>query len=339
MGAEVTGFALPPDNKRSLYSVTELSSMCHSEFGDLRDRSHVADVVARCRPEIVVHMAAQPLVRRSVADPLRTFSTNVMGTANLLDVLRSVDSVTNILVVTSDKVYANSNSGEAYAEGACLGGKDPYSASKASSEHVAQSYAATYFTPKNVWLATARAGNVIGGGDTSEDRIIPDCIRALEANQPLRVRNPTAVRPWQHVLDCLSGYLAYMNRLARTQRGESVLQCLNFGPRSDERLTVSELVSLFFHTYGRSPGVFCHQPESSVEMETLLLDPSCAEVELGWRCTLSQREAVAWTAVWYKEAAGARGPDAVRTLMARQITEFAEWPNRNSEKKFASAYL
>ena len=302
MGAEVTGFALPPDNMRALYSAADLGSICHSEIGDLRDRAHVADVIACCRPQLVVHMAAQALVRRSVADPLRTFSTNVMGTANLLDALRSIDTVTDILVVTSDKVYANPNSGEAFAESACLGGNDPYSASKAASEHVAYSYAATYFTQKGVRLATARAGNVIGGGDMSEDRIIPDCVRALEGQQSLRVRNPDAVRPWQHVLDCVRGYLIYMDRLARTSGVERVPRSLNFGPRSGERLTVGELVTLFFHAYGQSPDVIYQRSEISIEMETLLLDSSRAEVELGWRCILSQRDAIAWTAAWYREA-------------------------------------
>jgi CDP-glucose 4,6-dehydratase len=329
MGAEVTGFALPPDNENALFSVAELSSICHSEMGDLRDRSRVADVLARSRPQLVIHMAAQALVRRSVADPLQTFSTNVMGTANLLDALRGIEDVT-ILVVTSDKVYSNSNSGEAFCEDARLGGVDPYSASKAASEYVALSYAATYFTPKGVQLATARAGNVIGGGDMSEDRIIPDCVRALQTKELLRVRFPDAVRPWQHVLDCLNGYILYIERLGESHGAERVSRSLNFGPLSGERLTVSELVSLFFLAYGQSTDVVFERPETPVEMEALTLDSSRAEVQLGWKCVLSQHEAVAWTAAWYKKVGNVDiSSHAVRELMARQISQFVEYALRD----------
>jgi CDP-glucose 4,6-dehydratase len=283
-------------------------------------------------------MAAQALVRRSVADPIGTFSTNVMGTANLLDVLRSTDVVTDILVVTSDKVYANANTGEAFGERACLGGRDPYSGSKAACEHVAYSYAATYFTQKGVRLATARAGNVLGGGDTSEDRVIPDCVRALESHRPLIVRNPHAVRPWQHVLDCLNGYLVYTERLANAGGREGLSRSLNFGPSSKERYTVGELVSLFYRCYGRFPEVIHQHGDPSVEMETLVLDSSRAEMELGWRCILSQREAVAWTAAWYSEVARSDvSSSGIREIMARQISRFEERALRQRKRCLAAA--
>jgi CDP-glucose 4,6-dehydratase len=322
LGADVTGFALPPEDPRALYTIAGIASRIRSEIGDLCDRRVVTAFIAQSRPQIVIHMAAQALVRRAVADPVRTFATNVMGTVHLLDALRESETVTDILVVSSDKVYDNREYGSAFAETAPLGGNDPYSGSKVACEHATQSYWATYFDPRGVSVATARAGNVIGGGDRSVDRIIPDCIRALEAGVPVVLRNPEFVRPWQHVLDCLCGYLVYVERLATVH---DIPRSLNFGPRADERLTVDEVVSLFFKAYGRSPGVaYANQP-ASIEKKMLTLDASRAEIDLGWRCALSQRESVAWTADWHREAADTcTQPEGVRALMARQIAAYDE---------------
>ncbi|ADZ72691.1 CDP-glucose 4,6-dehydratase [Polymorphum gilvum] len=302
MGAEVTGISLPPESDRALFARVDMAARCRSWFCDIRDRAILGTFVADADPQIVLHMAAQPLVRRSVADPLLTFSSNVMGTANLLDALRGARDLSVVLAVTSDKVYANSDRGEAFGEDAALGGHDPYSGSKAATEHVAHSFDMTYFRPRGVRLATARAGNVIGGGDAAEDRIIPDCVRALEAGTPLVLRHPEAVRPWQHVLDCLSGYLLYAEHLAGAGVGAAP-RALNFGPEASDMLPVGEVVELFYAGYGTRADVRVERPERSIEMKTLMLDPAEALRILGWRCSLGQRDAVVWTADWYRRVA------------------------------------
>ncbi len=299
MGAEVTGISLPPESDQALFSRIDFGARCRSWFCDIRDRAILGTLVADAGPEVVLHMAAQPLVRRSVADPLQTFATNVMGTANLLDALRGSANLAVVLTITSDKVYSNSDRGEAFREDAALGGHDPYSGSKAATEHVAHSFDMTYLRPAGVRLATARAGNVIGGGDAAEDRILPDCVRSLEAGTPLVLRHPEAVRPWQHVLDCLSGYFVFAEYLARSGAGHGP-RALNFGPDATSMLPVGEVVELFYASYGRRADVRLERPDRSIEMKTLMLDPSEAQRTLGWRCSLSQTDAVVWSAQWYR---------------------------------------
>jgi CDP-glucose 4,6-dehydratase len=321
LGARVAGFALPADHPGTLYCAANIGDVCRCEIGDIRDRARLDAVVQSFRPHIVIHMAAQALVRRGVADPIGTFSTNVLGTVNLLDVLRRTEELTDVLVVTSDKVYRNPGESAPMDEGAALGGADPYSASKAACEHVAHSFAATYFAAKGIRLATARGGNVIGGGDRCEDRIIPDCVRALESGEPVRLRNPDAVRPWQHVLDCVSGYLTYVERLASAPDPANLPRALNFGPPPGQQLSVRELASLFFQAFGRSPGMIHDTGSDAIESQALRLDSSRAHAQLGWSCLLSQRDAVRWTAEWYQ---GVRDrPDAARALAEQQITAFA----------------
>ena len=320
LGARVVGFALPPDHPGTLYAAANIGEVCRSEIGDIRDRARVEAVVRDSRPQVVIHMAAQALVRRSVADPVETFSTNVLGTVNLLDALRRADELTDVLVVTSDKVYRNR--GHLCDEDAALGGADPYSASKAACEHVASGFAATYFAASGVRLATARGGNVIGGGDRSDDRIIPDCVRALESGDPLLLRNPDAVRPWQHVLDCVNGYLMYVERLASAPDRAALPRALNFGPPAGQQLSVRELVCLFFEAVGRSPGVRPGTGDDAIEAQALLLDSSRAGTCLGWSCLLSQRDAVMWTADWYKGVHAQ--PGAARALAEQQIGAFSQ---------------
>src|ERR1700736_1788222 len=320
LGARVVGFALPPDGPATLYAAANGGEACRSEIGDIRDHARVEAVVRDSRPQVVIHMAAQALVRRCGADPAGTFSTNVLGTVNLLDALRRADELTDVLVVTSDKVYRNR--GHLCDEDAALGGAEPYSASKAACEHVASGFAATYFAASGVRLATARGGNVIGGGDRSEDRIIPDCVRALESGQPVLLRNPDAVRPWQHVIDCVNGYLTYVERLASAPDPAALPRALNFGPAPGQQLSVRELVALFFEALGRSPGAIHGSDGDAIEAQALLLDSSRAGACLGWSCLLSQREAVTWTADWYK---GVRAhPDAARALAEQQIGAFSQ---------------
>ncbi|MDB5463805.1 MAG: CDP-glucose 4,6-dehydratase protein [Phenylobacterium sp.] len=207
LGAEVTGLALAPDQSPSLFELAGVETLTRSLVVDLRDRAAVEAALAGRSFDLVLHMAAQPIVRTAIAEPVETFATNVMGTVHLLQALRVQAALKAALAITSDKVYANAETGRAFAEGDALGGKDPYSASKAATEIAVQSFAKSYFEPAGVPLATARGGNVIGGGDFSPDRIVADIVRAARAQQPVVLRHPEATRPWQHVLDCLAGYL------------------------------------------------------------------------------------------------------------------------------------
>ncbi|MDE2490767.1 MAG: CDP-glucose 4,6-dehydratase, partial [Elusimicrobia bacterium] len=232
LGAEVSGYALAPDESQALFGRLGLERRTDSRLGDVRDAALLEKTLRETRPEIVFHLAAQPLVRASYAAPAETFAVNVQGTANVLDSVRRTETARAVVVVTTDKVYENREDGRAYREDDRLGGRDPYSASKAAAEIVAASYRASFFSaPGAASIATARAGNVIGGGDDAADRLLPDCVRALTAGRDVVVRNPASVRPWQHVLEPLSGYL----RLAERQLAEPArfASAWNFGPSLD----------------------------------------------------------------------------------------------------------
>ena len=239
-GAQVFGLALAPDRQPALFEQLGLQPRLGHFTGDIRDSELVARRLRDVRPEVVFHLAAQPLVRRSYRDPLETWSTNVMGTANILDALRDWRDPCAVVVVTTDKVYENREWEHLYREGDRLGGHDPYSASKAATELVVESYRRSYFAEGPVRIATARAGNVIGGGDWSQDRILPDLARTRAAGQPLGVRNAHAVRPWQHVLDPLAGYLLLAERLIAGDPHANA--AFNFGPEAADQRTVGELV-------------------------------------------------------------------------------------------------
>ncbi len=300
MGAEVTGLALPPDQTPSLFELAGVETRLDSRLVDLRNPSAVAAAVAGRSFDIVLHMAAQPIVRASVEDPIGTFGANIMGTAHLLQALRDRPALQAVLVITSDKVYANAGTGRAFREGDPLGGKDPYSASKAAAEIVVQSFAASYFG--EVPLATARGGNVIGGGDFSRDRLVADIVRAVRAGEPVVLRHPEATRPWQHVLDCLAGYLCYAQALARDP---GTPRALNFGPRpGGPQVSVGELATLGVEALGGKP--WRHEPDpESLEAQTLAIDAGRAREALGFESRLDAREAVASTMAWYaRQAAG-----------------------------------
>ncbi|MCB1521477.1 MAG: CDP-glucose 4,6-dehydratase [Hyphomicrobiaceae bacterium] len=320
LGADVTGFARAPDSAPALYDMAGLSGRMRSVIGDLRDRDRVARVVADAAPEIVLHLAAQPIVRRAIADPIDTLSSNVMGTAHLLDAVRQTGSANVVLVVTSDKVYANSDCGSAFREDAPLGGKDPYSASKAATELVARSYAQTYLEDAGARVATARGGNVVGGGDYAEDRIIPDIVRAaLAGHQPV-LRMPEATRPWQHVLDCIAGYLCYAEALARDG---STPRALNFGPLPGRDVTVATLAEATLAALGRAPDWRHDPPAVSKEMKLLAVDSTLARETLHWRDKLSGDPLVAWTADWYRavHAGGDAYAATVRQIKAYENDE------------------
>lgn len=303
LGAEVAGVALAPDQTPSLFELARVEDLVHSRIVDIRDAAALQTELAGGRFDLVLHMAAQPIVRAAVEDPLGTFASNVMGTANLLQALRDQLELAAVLVVTSDKVYANTGQGRAFREGDALGGKDPYSASKAAAEIVTASFARSYFEARGVPVATARGGNVIGGGDFSRDRLVADIVRAARAGETVVLRHPEATRPWQHVLDCVAGYLTYLEALATRPDAP---RALNFGPRPGGReVRVGELASLGVEALGAKP--WRHEPDpTSLEAATLAIDASQAERTLGFTSRLDAPEAVSLTMDWYaRQAAGA----------------------------------
>ena len=278
VGAEVTGLALAPDQTPSLFELAGVERLITSLIVDLREAAAVETAVAGRSFDLVLHMAAQPIVRTAIEDPVATFASNIMGTANLLQALRTQAALQAVLVVTSDKVYANAETGRAFVEGDALGGKDPYSASKAAAEIAVQSFAKSYFDAAGVPLATARGGNVIGGGDYSRDRLVADIVRAARGQQPVVLRHPEATRPWQHVLDCLAGYLTQLQALAADP---ATPRALNFGPRpGGPQVTVGELATSASRPWARSPWRPRAGP-ASIEAKSLAIDADAGRPPTG----------------------------------------------------------
>ncbi len=298
LGAEVTGYALAPTTDPSLWSLvsTEPLAGLADLRGDVRDAARLGEVLGGADPEIVIHMAAQALVRESYRDPLGTFATNVMGTATVLEACRGRKRLRGVLVVTSDKVYDNDAAGRPFEEADRLGGHDPYSSSKACAELLTASYRDSFFGGGPP-IATVRAGNVIGGGDWSGDRLVPDCMRALDAGEPVALRFPEAVRPWQHVLEPLSGYLALLHSLLEAP--ESTPRAVNFGPDAASFCTVREVVDTFSARFGGRPGWRRDAGEHPAEAGALTLSSALAGSALGWRPRLDIGEALRWTVEWY----------------------------------------
>jgi CDP-glucose 4,6-dehydratase len=320
LGAHVTGLALPPDQAPSLFEMADISHLVESRFVDLRNPDAVAAAVAGHSFDLVLHMAAQAIVRTSIEDPVGSFAANVMGTAHLLQALRDQPELKAVLVITSDKVYANAETGRAFQEGDPLGGKDPYSASKAATEIVVQSFARTYFDAWGVPVATARGGNVIGGGDYSRDRLTADIVRAAQGGEAVVLRHPKATRPWQHVLDCLAGYFRHLQALATDP---ATPRALNFGPRpGGPSVSVGELATLGVEALGGQP--WRHEPDpNSIEARSLAIDASLARQALGFESRLDAPEAVALTMDWYRrQAAG----EPARGLCEAQIAAYEGRP-------------
>lgn len=317
LGAQVCGVALPPATDRpSLFDAAAIASVTDSHFCDIRDAGALAAIVRQARPEVVLHLAAQPLVRLSYREPLQTFDTNVMGTANLLDALRGLPDVRVALCITTDKVYRNEEWPHPYRESDALGGHDPYSASKAAAELVAACYRDAFLNAQGVALATARAGNVIGGGDWSEDRLLPDAVRAWQGQRALDIRSPDAVRPWQHVLEPLAGYL----RLAEALWTRPELAGpYNFGPPSQDTATVRDVVELARAAYGSGEVVYGQSTQGPHEAGLLALDTSRARSVLGVVSRWSLAQGVANTMQWYR--ALHEGADA-RALCDDQIAAY-----------------
>lgn len=316
-GATVSGLALDPPSTPSLHALAGRRGDDRDRV-DLRDGAAVAARVAEVTPEVVFHLAARSLVRSAFADPVGTYEVNVLGTAHLFEAVRACSSVRAVVAVTSDKVYEPRADGRAHAEDSPLGGADPYSSSKASCELVAAAYRRSYLSASGVGVATARAGNVIGGGDWAADRVVPDVVRALERSEPVALRHPDAVRPWQHVLDPLHGYMLLAEHLLDAP--EKAPAAVNFGPDPTESCSVAGLVDRLTAGFGGKPG-WCADSDAPVVPETavLRLDASRARATLGWSPRLDLEHAVRWTVDWHQACAS--GED-VRELTLGQIAAY-----------------
>ncbi len=321
MGADVTGFALAPETDPALYELLALDSLINSIIGDIRDHDALRKAMIASRPEVVLHMAAQPIVSIGYRDPVGTFATNVMGVVNVLEACRELGKETPILVISSDKCYQNNNEGRAFKVGDPLGGHDPYSASKAGTEIVVGAYASSFFSaPGGPILASARAGNVVGGGDWSQERLLPDAARAFSQGRPLILRNPLATRPWQHVIEPLYGYLALVEAMVEDR---SFAHPWNFGPSGRNHQSVGILANLFANAWGGGAAIeISTQEQDWKEAATLDLDCSKTNTELSWWPILDLETTVEWTADWYRKAYSDLSPDNVRSITKDQIAKY-----------------
>ncbi len=329
LGARVTGISLPPDQgPDNLFDSAGVSSRCDSRFEDIRDAARMAGIVSEVAPRIIFHLAAQPLVHRGYREPLLTFDTNIMGAANVLEAARGCSSVEAFVFVTSDKVYDNNEWVWAYRENDRLGGLDPYSASKGAAELVARSYMTVLRGAGDGYrLATARGGNVVGGGDWSKDRIVPDIVRALRAGQPLVLRRPDATRPWQHVLELCAGYLTLGARLLqgwseRSRPATDFVGSFNFGPERTHEMSVRELSRMALSAWGEPNHPIEHGVSELHEATYLRVDSSRSQALLGWGPRLSFPETIDWAIRWYRSYCDA--PTRASALLNEQIAAYSE---------------
>ncbi|HEY1904096.1 MAG TPA: CDP-glucose 4,6-dehydratase [Terracidiphilus sp.] len=305
LGAQVRGYALDPATEPNLFTSASVAAVLDDVRGDVRDYAKIEASITEFRPEVVFHLAAQPLVRRSYADPLGTYAVNIMGTAHVLEAVRKTPSVRAVVCVTTDKCYRNQEWVWPYRETDPLGGYDPYASSKACAEIVSAAYRSSFFPvdrlhEHHVALATARAGNVIGGGDWSEDRLIPDLIRGFQARQSVLIRRPNAIRPWQHVLESLHGYITLAEQLL-AERAQFA-SAFNFGPAPDDAWPVERIVTTAARMWGEGASWVRDAEPGVHEDHFLRLDASKARVELGWQPRLGIETALEWTMAWYRAA-------------------------------------
>lgn len=327
MGARVTGYALPPPTSPSLFDAAGVRpDLVEHVEADIRDGRSLESALARSEADIVLHLAAQSVVRTGYEQPLETFDVNVRGTATLLDAVRAVGRPCAVVVVSSDKCYDNDESGRPFSEDDPLGGRDPYSASKAGTELVAAAWRQSFFAvdrfpEAQVAVATARAGNVLGGGDWTSDGVIADTVRALSHGQPVQLRNPAAVRPWQHVLEPLSGYLELAARLLEPGGAAAFGGAWNFGPVPEDDATVREVVERFLATWGDGRWVDASDPSQPHEARVLRLATDRARTRLGWHPRWRLDEAVTRTAAWYR--AFAADPSLARSATLADLQAYA----------------
>lgn len=321
IGADVAGYSLEPDTRPSLFEATRLAEDTQSTFGDICDYDRLHSAVASFQPDLILHLAAQPLVRKSYREPVRTFLVNAQGTAHVLEAARSVKSVKGVLCITTDKVYKNNEWPWPYRENDPLGGKDPYSASKAAAEMVIQSYAASYpwTDGQGPAIATARGGNIIGGGDWSEDRLIPDFVRAVVDGGALTLRYPDATRPWQHVLALVHGYLVILAGLVSNDPAR-VAKAWNLGPHDAKQYSVRDVLELMSHNWKRPVLEYMHNPLP--EAQALALDSSLARNQLKWMPAWDAEQVVRETGAWYRDYYA--DPDSARAITLAQINAWRE---------------
>ena len=316
LGAEVTGISLPPNTMPNLFSLAGIEKLCESHFCDIRDSAALDTLIKQIQPEIVFHLAAQPLVRASYCNPVETFATNVMGTAHVLDALRGLERTRVAVMVTTDKVYRNKDWPWPYREDDALGGHDPYSASKAASEIVIASYRDAFLAEQGVAVGSARAGNVIGGGDWSEDRLIPDAVCAWQMEQTLEVRRPDAIRPWQHVLEPLAGYLTLAEKLWWKP---ALAGAYNFGPETNQTATVRDVVEIARNSYGRGEVRYGNDSDGPHEASWLALEVAKSTHNLGVKSRWGLTESIENTMSWYRARNEGEG---ARALCEAQIAEY-----------------
>jgi CDP-glucose 4,6-dehydratase len=303
LGAQIRGYALDPCTQPSLFSLASVGKVVDDIRGDVRDYAKLEASMMGFRPEVVFHLAAQPLVRSSYSDPVGTYSTNVMGTVNLLEAIRKTPSVRAVVCVTTDKCYQNQGWIWPYRESDPLGGHDPYASSKACAEIISAAYRSSFFPIErlhehHVALATARAGNVIGGGDWSQDRLIPDLVRGFLSGKPVLIRRPNAIRPWQHVLESLKGYMILAQELL--SQPARFASAYNFGPSDGDVWPVDRIATKLVGIWGNGASWTCDSVPSVHEDQVLRLDASKARVDLGWQPRLKIETALEWTVAWYR---------------------------------------
>lgn len=323
LGSEVTGYSLNPPTIPNLFELCKIDKLINSTISDIRDLKSLKEAIHSSQPEIIIHMAAQPLVRESYKNPIETYSVNVMGTVNLLEVVRNMKSIKVVINVTTDKCYENREWYWAYRENESLGGYDPYSNSKACSELVTSAYRNSFLNPENydahgVGVASARAGNVIGGGDWAPDRLVPDCVRALLADQKIIIRNPESIRPWQHVLEPLSGYLLLAQKLH--EDGPKYAEAWNFGPDDADAKSVEWIVKKICGKWGKNASYKIDKSKHLHEAHYLKLDCSKARAKLGWHSKWNLEIAIDKVIEWtkaYKEHKD------VRKVCLKQIEEYS----------------
>jgi len=315
-GCEVSGYSLDP-RPDALFVRADLEGLfSHDVRADVRDAAHLKAAIRDVEPHVLIHMAAQPLVRYSYQAPRETFETNVNGTLNVLEACSASDALEACLIVTTDKVYRNDGRSHGYTENDPLGGRDPYSASKSMADLLVQCWHASFL---GLPLAVVRAGNVIGGGDDSQDRLVPDVLRALSNGEVPALRHPTAVRPWQHVMDCLNGYQFVINHLLAQGGSPESFLAFNIGPDPGNLASVSDVVALVHQSWGLPDSLTTSQPSGVKEDSHLTLDAALARTTLGWEDILSLEEAVGWTVSWHQQVASGR---SARQVTEAQINEF-----------------
>jgi len=325
LGAKVVGYSLKPSTKPSLFETLGLENEITHIIGDIQDKQNLSDSIEKYKPEIVIHLAAQPLVRVSYEDPVETFRTNILGTVNILDSIRKSDSVSSCVVMTSDKCYQNLDANRFHKETDHLGGSDPYSASKGAAEIITNSFRNSFFNKGNI--ATVRAGNVIGGGDWAKDRIVPDCIRALIANKKIMVRNPSSIRPWQFILEPISGILWLGSKLYT--KPEKFSEAWNLGPNQISNMTVEKVVQNTIRIWdkdGSEKGSWLdtskeskNQPNESI---SLLLDSTKALTSLEWKTIYSFETTINQTISWYKSYYN--NDTSMKELSVHQIEQYSK---------------